>query len=195
MPPADIDLTTIGAVRKLLQDETSIPDDTLQTMVTAASRSILNETKREFAPKADKTDRSFLSTGAFLSLSPYDLRGLPESVTLYTDREESEQVVLGKGEFRPMPISAEFGVYTWLDLPAVLSGRTVQVTIKGNWGFDEIPEDVAYWCGMTVVIWSRGDISAFSTTFVVEEGRVERPADLPSAVAKALKHYRLLGVG
>ena len=195
MPAAAIDLTTVAAVQALLQGSESIDPATLQTMVTAASRAIRNETKREFAPTTDGAARDFLSTGAMLDLSPYDLRGEPETVTLYTDLEEAEQEVLEASEYRARPIPSEFDVFNWLELPARLQGKEVQVTVKGDWGFASVPEDVAYWCGMTVVIWSRGDISAFSTTYDVQQDRVERPEDLPPAVKHALSHYRRRTVG
>lgn len=187
---ASIDLTDVAAVRHLLQDEDSIPDETVQVMVTAASRAILNHTKRELVKSAGEETREFLSRGSHLDLGSKDLQGKPTSVTLYADREEAEQVTLNPGEYKLRPLDPEFGVYEWLELPDDLADEECQVAIKGTWGFSEIPEDVAFWCGMTVVTWSRGDISAFSTTFVIEEGRVERPADLPSAVKQALKHYK-----
>lgn len=193
MPPAPIDLTDIAAVRELLQDSESIPDETVQVMITAASRAILNHTQRELI-KGGEEARDFLSRGSHLDLGSKDLRGKPTAVTLYTDLEEAEQIDLEPSEYKVRPIPPEFGVYEWLELPEDLTGE-VQVTVKGNWGFEVIPEDVAYWCGMTVVIWSRSDISAFSTTYNVDEGRVERPEDLPPAVKHALNHYRRLTVG
>lgn len=195
MPAAAIDLTTVAAVKALLQESSAIPDDTLQTMITAASRVVLKETKREFAPTTDGVARDFLSNGAMLDLSPYDLRGQPEEVTLYSDLEEVDQEVLEASDYRARPIPSESGVFTWLELPSKLRGKEVQVTVKGNWGFASVPEDVAYWCGMTVVIWARSDISAFSTTYNVDEGRVERPEDLPPAVKHGLSDYRRRTVG
>lgn len=193
MPAAPIDLTTVVSVRKLLQDSDQIPDDTVQVMVTAASRAILNYTRRELV-KADGEARDFLSRGNHLDLGAKDLRGAPTAVTLYTDLAGSEQVVLEPSEYKLRPINPEFGVYEWLELPETVTGEA-QVTIEGNWGFASVPEDVAYWCGMAVVIWSRSDISAFSTTFNVDEGRIERPEDLPPAVRHGLKHYRRILVG
>jgi hypothetical protein len=192
---SSIDLTTLAAVRALLQGSEAIDDDVLAAMITAASRAILNETKRELI-KGDEEARPFLSRGCFLDLGSSALRGKPAEVRLFTDKEEGSQVVLDASEYKLRPLRPEFGVYEWLELPATRVGSRdkVEVTITGDWGFESVPEDVAHWCGMTVVIWSRGDISAFSTTFNVEEGHIERPEDLPRAVKRALQHYQRMTV-
>lgn len=194
MPAAAIDLTDVEAVRALLQGSEGIDPDTLQTMVSAASRAILNLTQREFVKAARGEARDFLSRGRHLDLGSKDLRGRPTAVTLYTDLEEADQIALDADEYKLRPVPQEFGVYEWLVLPEDVEGEC-QVTVEGDWGFESIPEDVAYWCGMTVVIWSRSDISAFSTTYSVDEGRLERPEALPSAVRAGLSHYRRRTVG
>ena len=188
---ADIDLTTKAAVRELLQGSDQIEDAVLDVMVTAASQAILDETQREFAPKTADTSRDFLSLGTFVDLNPYDLRGKPDAVTLYTDLEEEHHVMLEGGGYLLRPVPPRYGVYGWLELPSQYARHgQVQVTVKGDWGFPAIPAHIAYWCGMTVVIWSRSDISAFSTTYSIDEGRIEKPADLPPAVRAALSRYR-----
>ncbi len=196
MPEADFDLTTAAAVRDLLQDEDSIPDGTLQTMITAASRSIIDHCRREFAPATTAAEtRNFLARGSFLDLAPYDLRGEPESVTLFADLAEGDQVVLEAGQYRVRPIPAPNGVKQWLELHGRRDGEVCEVAVEGQWGFAQVPEDVAYWCGITVLIWSRNDISAFSTAYSVDEGRLQKPEALPAAVRYGLRGYERKSIG
>jgi hypothetical protein len=48
---------------------------------------------------------------------------------------------------------------------------------------------------VTVALWLKRDVSAFSRTFNLDEGRTERPDALPSAVTAILAPYRALLVG
>jgi hypothetical protein len=50
--------------------------------------------------------------------------------------------------------------------------------------------DLTHACIVTVAIWLKRDVSAFSRTFNLDEQRTERPDALPSAVARMLAQYR-----
>jgi hypothetical protein len=49
------------------------------------------------------------------------------------------------------------------------------VTITGDWGYPSVPADVEDACIKTVGIWLKRDVSAFSRTYNLDEGRTERP--------------------
>lgn len=190
-PVISTDLTTVEAVKKLLQDSDSIEDEVLQVMITAASDDIRKFTEREFIA-VDNEIRTHLCKGNIIDLAHNDVR-VVRSVTLYTDDpDEDQRLALDAGDYKLRPIPSPDGVYQWLRLSESVEPREreFEVEIDGDWGFKEIPANIAYWCGITVVIWARKDISAFSTTYNVDEGRTERPENLPSAVRWALRGYK-----
>lgn len=182
---AAIDLTDLASVRALSQaNDRDVDDDALiERLITAASRSILNYTGREFVATASAEAREFVSRGYLLDLAPFDLRSV-ESVTDVTTPATPTAITA----YRLRPKPSRYGVYTWLEIPQLSGEREIAVT--GLWGFPSIPEDVSHWCGITVLMWIRGDVAAFSTTFEIEAGRLQRPEALPSAVRGGLKHYR-----
>src|SRR5947209_7414114 len=73
-----IDLTDLDGVRAFLQYNASDVDQdpVIEGMITAASRSILEELEREFAPATNAETRRFVFDlrEPRLALSPYDLR-------------------------------------------------------------------------------------------------------------------------
>lgn len=183
--PSAIDLTDLESVRALLQAHERDTDDDamIGTLITAASRQILNHTGREFVLTADAEAREFVSSGQILDLNPYDAR----TVTLVRDvTYPASPTTITTYKLRPKP--SKHGVYTWLEVPGLCADREIEIT--GTWGFPSVPEDVKHWCGITVLMWIRGDVAAFSTTFEIEAGRLQRPEALPSAVRSALKDYR-----
>ncbi len=180
------DLTTLDAVHALRQKHgVTDPDDDLliTSLITAASAEITKFTGREFVASTRPEAREFVAAGSLVDLVPCDLR----SVTKVEDvTDAAAPVVISGYRLRPKP--ARYGVYSWMEVPKLAPGSEVAVT--GLWGFAEIPEDVKHWAGITVVQWIRGDVAAFSTTFTVDDGRLQRPEALPSAVRSALCHYR-----
>ena len=48
---------------------------------------------------------------------------------------------------------------------------------------------------VTTAIWLRRDVAAFSSTFKLDEDRVERPEGLPSSVRATLASWRRIGAG
>lgn len=185
------DLTTVEQVKELLQDSESADEDLLQQLVTAASEEVTRFAEREFIA-ADDEIRTHLCKGNIIDLAHNDVR-VVRSVTLYTDDPDEDQwVVLEAGDYRLRPIPVRDGVYQWLKLSEAVGPREreFEVQIDGDWGFAEIPKSISYWTAMTVVIWLRSGISAFSTSYNAEEDEVKRPEHLPSAVRWALKGFK-----
>jgi hypothetical protein len=83
-----------------------------------------------------------------------------------------------------------------LTLPTInrIAWRNRQVQITGTWGFPEIPQDVIEATALTVALWLRRDVSAFTTTYNLDESRVERPEALPSAVRAILSNYQRMAL-
>jgi hypothetical protein len=94
--------------------------------------------------------------------------------------------------------AATGGTYLNLRLSGALSiySTTFQnfgyalVDVTGDWGFASIPNDVKQACIEGVAIRLRRDVSAFSTTFNIDEARLERPEALPASVCQALRQYK-----
>lgn len=196
---AAIDLTTRANVRAFLQKPAgdTAQDAIIDALVTAASRLIMDECEREFAPVTATATRTFSvarRNGAlWLDLNPYDLRTVTQ---VRVDTDTSSPTTLASDEYRLWPRPNKDGTFLAIKLQPqshsigriAWEDREVQVT--GAWGFAAVPEDVEMWCRITVAIWLRRDVQAFSTTFSIEEDRLERPEALPSAVRSGLRHYR-----
>jgi hypothetical protein len=192
---AATDLTTVAAVRAFLQKQTVDvnQDAVVASMITAASVEIMRVTSREFAPATDGASRDFeYEGGGFLSFGSYDLRTL---TSVLIDVDESPATTLVSTEYRLFPQPARDGVFTALRLaPYILSSRTRWqqrlVRVTGDWGFESVPEPVENACIVTVATWLRRDVQAFSSTFNIDEGRVERPEALPEQAVRMLAPYR-----
>lgn len=193
---AAIDLTTVDSVRQFMQFSAADTeqDAIIAATITRASRAIMRDCQREFKTTVpDGTAREFEYAGnGFLDLSPFDLRTL---TTVEVDSDTDTPTTLGVDQFRLYPFPTPEGVYTALRLDVFWRGafnrwpvRRVRVT--GNWGWDAVPEDVEQACIICCAIWLRRDVSAFSTTFNVDLGALERPEAVPSAARALLAPYR-----
>lgn len=205
------DLTSRVNVRAFLQKPASdtAQDALIDALITRASKAIQKVT-RIFQPTETGVGKSFEYEGrGLLSLNPWYARAVT-AVTI-TDHGASTPRTLTAADYevkflRPGTTEAqqpEDGVYTHLWLPneidrrghlemlnldrSIAQKRTVTVT--GNWGYGTTPDDVEHWCIVTVVIWLRREVAAFSTTFALDEERLERPEALPSAVRAGLRPY------
>ena len=170
-------------------------DGILVDLINGASSQIITHTGREFAPKgtASITREFVYSGGRHVDLFPYDVREVT-AVVLGAELPESEQLNLADGEWSLRPKPAEYGVYYKLKLPARLPSHLVcrdefEVAVTGIWGFAVIPELVKQWCKVTVAIWLRKDVSAFSRTMRLDEDRYEVPDGLPSSVVRGLEDF------
>lgn len=172
-PPGGIDLCTVDDVRVALEVEPSDTkrDGLFATLITAASRAIMADCDREFAPATTSATRRFRWQGMrFLSLAPYDLR----NVTAFTLHPESAvPMVLAAGTHYLLgPTVTPYGVYQSVEFSLmVMPSRYSQtfrdygftfVDITGGWGFATLPEDVVQACIVTCMSWLRRDTSAYA---------------------------------
>jgi hypothetical protein len=195
---AATDLCSVEDVREFIQkpDADTDQDGIIASLITRASLAITRYCDREFVTTSvGSTARLFeadVSSGsAFLSLAPYDLRTVTQ-IRIDTDLTPS---ILSTDEYRLYPINKPDGVYTSLRLQPLSfsTGRVMwpmrQVEITGTWGFPSVPVDVQHACLVTVSIWLKRDVQAFSRVFNVDEGRLERPDAIPAAASAALQPY------
>lgn len=195
------DLTTVAAVRAFLQIPGSDDEQNaiIASLIARASRVITVWAGREFAP-ADDVTRSFLcGRRGMIDLAPFDLRTVTGMV-FDTDTGGANTTV-AVDDYRLGPVSSRDGTYQWVRLDRRWWERRsrgygeVVVSITGNWGFAQVPADIEDACIKTVGMWLRRDVSAFSRTYNLDEGRTERPDALPAAVIAMLKPYRPVLVG
>ena len=202
MPLATNALCSLNDVRAFLQKDAADTeqDPIIESLIDRASEAIINYCGREFAPAAAATKRTFRYRGGnMLDLAPYDL----QSATLVEiDTETSSPTTLVADDdytFEPFP--ARDGVYQWMEIPnhTVDAGCHAkgfrEVEITGTWGYAAVPADVKHAAIVTVVTWMRNDVAAFSTTFNLDENRVERPEALPSSVRGTLAGYKRINLG
>lgn len=198
MPPPELAanaLVSLDEARAFLQKDESEnqQDEVLVELINGASDQIIDHTGHEFAPKgAAEEPREFVFAGGrFLDLFPYDIRSV-SAVVLGSDLEPAQQVALSAGEWKLRPKPAKHGAYQKLKLPPAKFTSTmlcldeIEVTVTGLWGFPAVPEMVKHWCKVTVAIWLRKDVSAFSRTLAIDEDRLEVPDGLPSSVVRGL---------
>lgn len=191
---AAIDLCTTSDVRAFLQKPAGDTgqDSLIGDLITRASRLILRYTEREFAPKTTAATRKFeWNGGGFLSLAPYDCSSVTSVQRLLYD---DTPVTLGAIQWRAWPVQPVDGVYTairiWGTVPQSVGIKPTIISVTGNWGFPSVPEDVKAACIETVTTWLRRDVAAFSTTYNIDEARLERPEVMPASAARKLDYYR-----
>lgn len=193
------DLTTLANVRAFLQKNTAdtAQDGIIQQLITRASAAIETYAGREFHPTNNATRTFNYLGGSFISLSPYELRTITEATI---DTGTSDETDLTATDYWFSPATSPGGTYQALSLPSdstiynnSSNDRRV-LSITGDWGFASVPPDVEHACIVTVAIWLRRDVAAFSTTFSIDEQRLERPESLPSAARAIIDTYRALVV-
>ena len=198
---AAIDLTTVDRVRRFLQKPTTDvnQDQVIGELITRASRAIVTFLGRDIVPTQATSHAFIYRGGRRLDLAPYVAQSV-SSVAMDTDTSSPSTLASSEYALRPKP--PHDGVYRYLRIPT--GGNQIvgpdnpgerefaerEVTVTGVWGYAEIPEDIEHWCIVTVATWLRLHVSAFSSTFSVDEQRLERPESLPSAAMAGLRHYR-----
>jgi len=194
------DLCTRADVNAFLQTPAgdTEQDTLIDTLITALTKTITREYPREFVkpnPDDQATRRFELDVAQpWLDLVPYDLR-TPVSVTIDPDQPGGGTVLAEHTDLRYWPRPNPDGVFTAIRIvylpPAVRTGgRWRLVDVRGNWGFNAVPEDVKQACVVSVAIWIRREVSSFTTAFNVDEQRLERPEAIPSAARALLANYR-----
>lgn len=192
---AAADLCTLEDVRLFLgkDDSDTSQDAVIASLISRASLAIMRDCQREFAPASSSAARVFrYSTPGRMSLAPYEAR----TVTLVRmDSDQASPVTLTASQYRLWPVPAPDGTYLTVlfdgtegSSSSAWRDRIVEVT--GTWGMAAVPEDVRHACVVTAATWFRRDVAAFSTTFKLDEDRVERPEVLPAQVRGLLDRYR-----
>lgn len=191
-------LCEVTDVRAFLQKEEARTeqDEIIKSLCVAVGPVIGNYCEREFEPPGkEPLARTFeYRGGSYLSLAPYDLR---KATSLRIDVDEAAPTVLTAEEWR-LPTPTQHGTTTYVRLAPYLvhsrsrwQQRLVEVT--GEWGFSAVPPEVKQAAIVTVAIWLKRDVSAFSTTFNLDEAHVQRPEALPIAVTRMLFPYKRQG--
>ena len=181
-------LVSLEEVKGFLQASPDAEDEALlETFIGAVTRSFRNHTHREFEPTDDKTRGFAHPGGAYLSISPFDLRTVEE---VRTGTEGASPSTLAEGEYALRPLPARDGVFQWLKLAA--DPGECEITIKGDWGFAAVPEDIKHLALTQIALWMRRDIQAFERTFNIDGGFFERPEALSSAVRGGLGDFKRL---
>ena len=193
-------LCEVAEVREVLQKPTGDreQDTILESMIAAASTAIQSYCSREFTDQGTLTRRFHVSNRR-VALMPYDLRA---ATTVTLNPEESSPVVLVAGTDYALGPQMLGGTYQQVILAASHSLDSTHqrefghalLDIAGSWGMAAVPRDVREAAKITVALWARREVQSFSNTFVVDEGRLERPEALPSAVRGMLNRYRLRAV-
>lgn len=197
MALGDHALTTVAAVKAVLQAEGTDQDAVIEQEINRLSRVIINRYGK-FAPAETTATKRFVFTNsnqlARLSLFPYFLRSVSSVVF---DAHETSTTTLAAADYQLRPTSPMDGVYRWIRFPAHRTAvgveRTVDVT--GAWGFATVPEDVEEACILAVKERIVRDVSGFSRTFAEDDGAVARPVGLPLASRVLLAHYDQQGQG
>jgi hypothetical protein len=197
---AAYDLTTLAAVRELLQPSGTSQDALISSSISRVSRHIINRYGK-FLPAETAAAKVFVFSNANelarLSLHPYFLRSL---TSVQFDTNGSTPTTLTATDYQLRPTAPLDGVYRWIRFPAYRTqvGLERTVTVTGNWGFENlaaVPEDVQEACILAVVERVRG-AAAFTSQFPNDEtGQPERPVALPRASRVLLSPYDGWGQG
>lgn len=195
------DLVTIEQVKAFVEPQNAAHDTLLADFITRASRLTRSCTRRRFTSPPFVGERRF-----YVRESRYIHTDDPAAAIAYV-RGEAALGATVEGE----PVSGQAGVYDLyyrepdledpeqqLDPAVVLEAPyTGPVVISASFGWAEIPEDVQQAVLTAVGIWYERDVAHFTTTFELDERRVERPEALPSAARGMLENYakKRAGVG
>ena len=201
------DLCSLADVRAALEipgPDTS-RDTLIQTLITAASDALMEETEREFAPSTASATRRFRIENFAMSLAPYDLRTV-SSFILHP--EGSSPVTLDTTQYNLEPVTTKTGTYTSVQFSTYLAALPSSQTafaygyalcdITGAWGFTSVPTDVNRACVVTVASWMRKDVSALIAASELDIGGGIAPAfpstmEIPNAAKRLLRPYYRLG--
>ena len=190
-------LCEVADVRSYLQIASAdrVQDTIISDFIGGVSRLFADDCQREFTLTGTAT-RTFRAEGSFIDLAPYDL----QSATLVTDTTVGgSAATLAAGEDYDLDGPYLGGTYLYLrrgdgwTRPTGRFGYS-RIAITGTWGMAEIPPAIRQAAIVTVGLWMRREVQAFSSTFSLDTGFVERPRALPTAVRDMLAPYRRVTV-
>lgn len=161
---ANTDLTTLAAVRTLLQMTGGVTeqDDIIGSLITRMSSTISRHCQREFAPAVSAASRTVeLDRCASLqSLAPFDCRA---ATAVVLDTGMATEQTLATTQWQLALHDPSNQVWQALRLCNVsipsTGGRTLTVT--GDWGYESVPAHVEQACILAVVSTLRQDVQAF----------------------------------
>lgn len=153
------DLVTVAQVKTDLEMVDTAYDALIGSLVTAASRAIMQRTRREFAPQSASSARDFAVVGRLVDFSPGEARAV-SSVVLDPD---TSATTLTSSQYRLRLAPQSTTTYATMmlgasvALPAALDefgSYVVRVTATwGAWDTASVPEDVRRACIATVGAW------------------------------------------
>lgn len=193
------DLCSRDEVREFLQTPTEDTDQNavIDSLIIRASAAIQRYCDRQFAPTETAAAHSFeydpawfRGTEAWIDLAPFDVRSVSQ-VRIDTDETA---VTLDTDLYRLYPVTARDGVYTAIRIDPLSFGyrrfRKRRVEITGDWGFATVPPAVKHAAIATVAEWLRRDVSAFSTTFNIDQGETVMPEAFPREARLVLDLFK-----
>lgn len=156
---ATSDLCTVAQVKVDLEMSDARYDALIGSLVTSASRAIMQRTRREFAPQSASTARDFHAAGRVVDMAPGEAR----SVTSVVLDPDTIATTLSSAQYRLRLAPQSTTTYATLvigasvSLPAALDefgSYVVRVTATwGAWDTASVPEDVRRACVVTVGAW------------------------------------------
>lgn len=196
---ADVDLTTLTAVRAFMQTPAADTgqDDLVQAEITRASLACMRYLDRRVRP-LDTVDtvRLFRVGGAYrsreirvkdLSAAPTTLRLLDEdAATVVATLAPADRVLLPLDRQATDPIEA---------IRLLPSAGTVApdyyLEVTGKWGWPAVPADVEEACILTVVGRMRANVQSFATAVNLPDAdALGRPEGIPQSARRLLDYYR-----
>jgi len=207
--PITGDLIEIGELREFLQKPSLDHDQDVEMrrLIKRASKAIAMYCRREFAPPVTAATRRFtvdpnslIRAGGrqvrVVNLSPHDLRSA-SAVSMHPETAAPTTLTADTG-YILWPHNAPDGTYTEIRVSTEVAITSdvlgdfgfAYLDVTGDWGFATVPDDVRFACVSQVAVWARRHLNNVATTFLLDEGRVERPQALDSAVRDLLRPYR-----
>lgn len=165
-----IDLCALADVRLAMEtkDSDTALDPLILSLITAASRQIIDVTQRELAPATTGVTRHIDVTDYHVDLAPYDLR----TASLVQFDPDGDPVTLNPHvDYELLPIGGDKdGMFTRIRLSRFMSLWSqkmfafghADLAITGDWGYAEVPEPVKDACVVAVRSWLRRDLSTYA---------------------------------
>lgn len=196
-------LVTLAQVRAHLQKETGdvAADTVLTDLASRASAACERWTSRTLASLGDTaTVKRFAVTGAWVDLSPYDLRAAT-TVTLHPE-SASPVVLVADDDYALDPVGATtLGTYTAIRIAddATLTSDYASrfgvalLDVNATWGPTVVPDDVQHACLLTVAAWYRRRIAGSGVVAAYDEP-TDTAENLPQDARFMLAPYRRMVV-
>lgn len=202
--PSD-DLTTIEAVKRSMDTDSTDSDEEIQRLISAASRAIAEWSGREFAATGSETRlvevRAYQERNSdarsIYGIPIGDMAATPTAVLARDDEDVLITTYDVANDLVFLPIYRN----AWEPITHIRLRSTADtlmasyvLAITGRFGFPQIPPDVAQACIVTVRAWLRRDSSAWAD-IGADDPRLVSPAPpggwmLPTAAKQLLRAYR-----